>query len=113
MVEYQRDSRGRVEARDDDRAPGVVGRGASERGAAADLEKLIIQTWHPARVGRLQEAIDLVMASDVMDSEEKKELQRFFDDSIGFHRSGPARESWESQERANARPGNSYTNSAE
>jgi hypothetical protein len=108
-IEFTRDAKGRVEARDEERAPGVVGRGASEKGAEADLEKLIVQTWHPARVGRLQETIDTILADNgQVRYEAGLELQRFFDDSIGFHRRGS--EAWASQEKANERPGESYSN---
>jgi hypothetical protein len=107
-IEYTHAGWGGVEARDAERAPGVVGRGASERGAAAELERLIVSTWHPARVGRLQEAIDAILAGGTIEGEAGLELQRFFDDSIGFHRRDS--EAWASQEHANDREGGSYSN---
>jgi hypothetical protein len=108
-IEYTRDAKGRVEARDEERAPGVVGRGASEKGAEAELERLVVSTWHPKRVGALQETIDTILEGGVPANRDAVvELQRFFDDSIGFHRRGS--EAWASQEKANERAGESYNN---
>jgi hypothetical protein len=109
-IEFNRNAKGQVEARDEERAPGVVGRGKIEARAEQELERLIVQTWHPARVGRVQETLDIVLTGDTVPREAALELQRFFDDSIAFHRQGS--EAWASQDRANDREGSSYNNAA-
>lgn len=98
-IEFTTTGQGVKECRDDEIAPGVVGRGKTEANAQRNFDELVVSTWHPARVGRIQESLDILLSGGVPQREGILELQRFFDDSIGHLREGS--EAWESQDQPN------------
>lgn len=98
-MEFVTNAKGQKECRDDEIAPGVVGRGKTDAAARLNFDHLVVSTWHPARAGKIQESIDCLLDGGHPNRESLLELQRFFDDSIGHLRRGS--EAWDSQDNAN------------